>query len=134
MVFVSAAGPGGAWLSRSLTKKGQGGWVVAPSLLPKKPGERGTTTRRDAIPLARLRRSGNRTPGYVPQGEAAAMRDLGRARADAIHALQAATLRLKAFRLRQDIRPGQVWDEFAIGTAASMPVAGAARCRGLEPG
>jgi hypothetical protein len=37
-------------------------------------------------------------------------------------------------RLRQDIRPGQVWDEFAIGTAASMPVAGAVRCRGLEPG
>ena len=37
-------------------------------------------------------------------------------------------------RLRQDIQPGQTWDEFAIGTAAAMPVAGAVRCRGLEPG
>jgi hypothetical protein len=37
-------------------------------------------------------------------------------------------------RLRQDIEPGQTWDEFAIGTSASMPVAGAVRCRGLEPG
>jgi hypothetical protein len=37
-------------------------------------------------------------------------------------------------RLRQDIQPGQTWDEFAIGTSASVPVAGAVRCRGLEPG
>jgi hypothetical protein len=37
-------------------------------------------------------------------------------------------------RLRQDIQPGQTWDELAIGTAAAMPVAGAVRCRGLEPG
>ena len=37
-------------------------------------------------------------------------------------------------RLRQDIQPGQTWDEFAIGTAAAMPVAGAVRCRGPEPG
>jgi hypothetical protein len=37
-------------------------------------------------------------------------------------------------RLRQPIEPGQTWDEFAIGTAASRPVTGAVRCRGLEPG
>jgi hypothetical protein len=37
-------------------------------------------------------------------------------------------------RLRQPIEPGQTWDELAIGTAASRPVTGAVRCRGLEPG
>jgi transposase len=48
LVFVYEAGPCGSWLSRSLTKKGHGCWVVAPSLLPKKPGDRVTTNRRDA--------------------------------------------------------------------------------------
>jgi hypothetical protein len=37
-------------------------------------------------------------------------------------------------RLRQDILPGQTLDEQAVATAASRPITGAARCRGLEPG
>jgi transposase len=61
LVFVYEAGPCGSWLSRSLTKKGDDGWVVAPSLMPKKAGARVTTDRRDAVPLARLTRSGDRT-------------------------------------------------------------------------
>jgi transposase len=77
---------------------------VAPSLGPKTAGDRVKTARRDATPLARLRRSGDVTPVYVPAVEAEAIRDLARARADAIRDRQAAKNRLKAFLLRQDIR------------------------------
>src|SRR5215831_1175044 len=104
LIFVYEAGPCGYWLYRYLTKKGQVCWVVAPSLIPKKPGDRVKTNRRDAIKLARLMRSGDLTPVYVPQVEDEAIRDLCRAREDAIHDLKAAKFRLKAFLLRQDIR------------------------------
>jgi transposase len=104
LVFVYEAGPCGYWLYRYLTKKGQVCWVVAPSLLPKKPGDRVKTNRRDAIKLARLMRSGDLTPVYVPKVEDEAIRDLCRAREDAIHDLKAAQFQLKAFLLRQDIR------------------------------
>src|SRR5205823_5018930 len=49
LVFVSAAGPCGSWLSRSLTKKDSPCWVLAPSLLPQQAGDRVTTDRRDAV-------------------------------------------------------------------------------------
>jgi transposase len=104
LVFVYEAGPCGYWLYRYLTKKGQVCWVVAPSLIPKKPGDRVKTNRRDAIKLARLMRSGDLTPVYVPTVDDEAIRDLCRAREDAIHDLKAAKFRLKAFLLRQDIR------------------------------
>jgi transposase len=54
LVFVSEACPCGSWLYRSLRRQGDDGWVVAPSLLPKKAGARGKTDRRDAVHLARL--------------------------------------------------------------------------------
>jgi transposase len=104
LVFVYEAGPCGYWPYRYLTKKGHVCWVVAPSLIPKKPGERVKTNRRDAIKLARLMRSGDLTPVYVPQVEDEAMRDLCRAREDAIRDLKTAKCRLKAFLLRHDIR------------------------------
>ena len=104
LLFVSEAGPCGYWLSRSLTQKGHVCWVVAPSLIPKKPGDRVKTNRRDAIKLARLRRSGDLTPVYVPQVEDEAMRDLCRAREETIRALQAAKFQRKAFLLRHDSR------------------------------
>src|SRR5262245_24722518 len=104
LVFVYEAGPCGYWLYRSLTKKGDDCWVVAPSLLPKKAGDRGKTDRRDALQLARLMRSGDLTPVSVPKVEDEAMRDLCRAREDALRDLKAAQWRLKAFLLRQDIR------------------------------
>jgi transposase len=78
--------------------------VVAPSLIPKKSGDRVKTDRRDAIQLARLRRSGDLTPVYVPTVEDEAIRDLARAREDTIADLKAAKFRLKAFLLRHDIR------------------------------
>jgi len=104
LVFVYEAGPCGYWLYRYLTNKGQVCWVVAPSLIPKKAGDRVKTDRRDAVQLARLMRSGDLTPVYVPQVEDEAMRDLSRAREDALRDLKAAKFRLKAFLLRQDIR------------------------------
>src|SRR5919109_3025982 len=68
-VFVYEAGPWGSWLYRDLTKKGYRCWVVAPSLVPKKAGGRVKTERRDATQLARLMRSGDLPPVYVPQVE-----------------------------------------------------------------
>ena len=78
--------------------------MVAPSLLPKKAGARVKTHRRDAIKLARLLRSGDLPPVYVPAVADAAMRDLGRARADTLHELQAAQGRRTAFLLRHALR------------------------------
>src|ERR671934_445066 len=104
LVFVYEAGPCGSWLSRYFTKKGDDGWVVAPSLIPKKSGDRVKTNRRDAVQLARLARSGDLTAVYVPQGEDEAIRDLSRAREDTLSDLKDAKFRLKAFLLRHDIR------------------------------
>jgi transposase len=104
LIFVYEAGPCGYWLSRYLTKKGYDCWVVAPSLIPKKPGDRVKTDRRDAVQLARLARSGDLTVVYVPTVEDEAIRDLTRAREDTIGDLKAAKFRLKAFLLRHDIR------------------------------
>src|SRR5499433_3920898 len=104
LVFVYEAGPCGYWLYRYLTKKDYVCWVVAPSLIPKKAGDRVKTDRRDAVQLARLRRSGDLTPVYVPRVEDEAIRDLSRAREDTIRDLQAAKFRLKAFLLRHDSR------------------------------
>jgi transposase len=104
LIFVYEAGPCGYWLYRSLTQKGHGCWVVASSLSPQKPGDRVTTNRRDAITLARLMRSGALIPVSVPQVADEAMRDLCRARAETIRALQAAQFQRKAFLLRHAIR------------------------------
>jgi transposase len=103
-VFVYEAGPCGYWLYRSLMKKGDVCWVVAPSMIPKKAGDRVTTDRRDAMQLARLMRSGDLTPVYVPAVDDAAIRDLSRAREDTLRDRKAAKLRLKAFLLRHAIR------------------------------
>ena len=104
LVFVYEAGPCGYWLYRSLMNKGYVCWVVAPSLMPKKAGDRVKTDRRDAMQRARLMRSGDLTPVYVPAVDDAAIRDLSRAREDTLRDLKAAKLRLKAFLLRHDIR------------------------------
>jgi transposase len=104
LVFVYEAGPCGSWLYRSLRKHGYACWVVAPSLIPKKAGDRVQTDRRDAVQLARLMRSGALTPVYVPNVEDEAIRDLCRAREDTIGGLKAAKFRRTAFLLRHDSR------------------------------
>src|SRR5207244_494580 len=104
LVFVYEAGPCGYWLYRYLTKKALTCVVVAPSLIPRKPGDRVKTDKRDALTLARLARSGDLTPVYVPAVPDEAVRDLARAREDALKDLNAARFRLKALLFRNDIR------------------------------
>jgi transposase len=104
LVFVYEAGPCGYWLYRYLTRKGFACSVVAPSLIPRKPGDRVKTDRRDAVTLARLLRSGDLTAIYVPRVDDEAIRDLSRAREDAMHDLKRSKVRLKAFLLRHDVR------------------------------
>jgi transposase len=96
LVLVYEAGPCRDGLSRYLTKKDDVCWVVAPSFIPKQAGDRVTTDRRDARPLAWLLRSGDLTPGSGPTVDEEALRDLRRAREDTLRALKAATRRLKA--------------------------------------
>jgi transposase len=79
-------------------------YVVAPSLIPTKAGDRVNTARRAAVQLARLIRLGDLTPVDVPQVEAEASRDLSRAREEAIRALQAAKFRLNALLRRHASR------------------------------
>jgi len=103
LLFAYEAGPCGFVLHRYLTGKGLDCRVIAPSLIPKKPGDRIKTDRRDAVELARLLRSGDLNPVYVPSIEDEAIRDLSRAREDSVKDLKAAKLRLKSFLLRLGI-------------------------------
>jgi transposase len=103
-IFGYEAGPCGSWLYRYLTNKGDDCWVVAPSLIPQKPGERVNTDRRDAMHLARLARSGDLTVGSVPTVADEAIRDLTRAREDTRRDVKSAKFRLNAVLLRHDIR------------------------------
>ena len=77
---------------------------MAPSQIPKKAGERVKTDHRDAVQLARLLRTGDLTPVYVPEVEDEAIRDLVRAREEALKDVKAAKAGLKAFLLRHNIR------------------------------
>ncbi|MGH7393138.1 MAG: IS110 family transposase [Candidatus Rokuibacteriota bacterium] len=104
LVVAYEAGPCGYWLYRYLTRTDVACLVVAPSLIPRKPGDRVKTDRRDAVTLARLLRSGDLEPIYVPRVEDEAVRDLSRGREDAVADLKRSKPRLKAFLLRHDIR------------------------------
>src|SRR5436189_1421993 len=104
LLFAYEAGPCGYWLYRYLTRRGLSCAVVAPSLIPRKPGDRVKTDRRDAVTLARLLRSGDLSSIYVPTVDDEAIRDLSRAREDAVRDLKRHKVRLKAFLLRQDLR------------------------------
>jgi transposase len=73
-------------------------------LIPRKPGDRVKTDRRDAAQLARLLRSGDLNPVYVPSVEDESIRDLCRLREDVVSDLRVAKQRLKSFLLRHDVR------------------------------
>ena len=100
LLFCYEAGPCGYGLYRWLTEAGHDCQVVAPSLIPKKAGERIKTDRRDALKLARLLRSGELTAVWVPDKEQEAMRDLTRARDDMKSQERKARQQLNAFVLR----------------------------------
>jgi transposase len=99
--FCYEAGPCGYGIQRHLSTHGHECVVVAPSLIPRRAGDRIKTDRRDAISLARLHRGGELTAVWVPDPGHEAMRDLVRARLDAVHALRRARQQLSGFLLRQ---------------------------------
>lgn len=98
------AGVTGYGLFRLLKTMGIACEVIAPSLIPKKAGERVKTDRRDAIQLARLFRAGELTPVHVPDEKDEALRDLVRAREDVKEDQLRAKHRLTKFFLRHEIR------------------------------
>ncbi|MFH1185895.1 MAG: IS110 family transposase [Chloroflexota bacterium] len=108
LAVVYEAGPCGYGLYRHLRKKGIECSVVAPSMIPRRPGDRIKTDRRDAINLARGHRSGDFRAVYVPGPEDEAVRDLTRSREDAVLASKRARQQLGAMLLRQGfVYPGQ---------------------------
>ncbi len=99
------AGPCGFSLHRRLNREdGFYCVVVAPSLIPRKPGERIKTDRRDGRKLMELGRAGLLTEVHAPTPSDEALRDLSRARADARRDLTRARQRMSAFLLRHDRR------------------------------
>src|SRR6059036_200153 len=106
--FVYEAGPCGFGIYRHLTTRGEECVVVSPSMVPKRSGDRVKTDRRDSVTLARLHRAGELRAIYVPDDADEAMRDLVRAREDAVVGGTQAKYGLKAFLLRQGRRyPGR---------------------------
>ncbi|MEZ8886270.1 IS110-like element ISVisp2 family transposase [Vibrio sp. 10N.222.54.F6] len=102
--FVYEAGPCGYWTYRLMTSLGHCCYVVAPSLIPKKPGDRVKTDKRDAAKLAKLLKAEELTPIYVPEAEDEAIRDLSRARETAMKDLKDTKFQLKGFLLRNNIQ------------------------------
>ena len=100
LVFCYEAGPTGYGLYRQLMALGHECTVVAPSLIPKRPGERVKTNRRDALTLAKLHRAGELTAVWVPGPGDEAVRELVRAREAAMEELRCARQHLQSFLLR----------------------------------
>jgi transposase len=103
-VFCYEAGPCGYGIHRLLTKLGFECAVVAPTMIPRKVGDRVKTDRRDAEMLARLWRAGELTAIWTPDEEHEAMRDLIRTRKQAMSALKVAKQQLLSFLLRHGLR------------------------------
>jgi len=98
------AGPTGFVLARRCAQLRIDCQVVAPSLIPSRAGDRVKTDRRDARKLARLHRAGELSAVHVPEASDEAMRDLCRARTDAVQDLRRGRAQLKAFLLRHGYR------------------------------
>ena len=98
--FCYEAGPCGYGIYRQLSQQGLDCQAVAPSLIPRKAGDRVKTDRRDALSLARLHRAGELTAVWVPDGAQEALRDLTLTREDIKHLLLQSKQQLLAFLLR----------------------------------
>src|SRR5215467_224929 len=103
LTFCYEAGPTGYGLYRQIKSLGHECIVGAPSLIPKKAGDRVKTNRRDAISLAKLLRSGDLTAVWVPDRQHEAMRELTRARETAMNDLRAKRQQISAFLLRRGV-------------------------------
>jgi len=103
LTFCYEAGPTGYGLYRQIKGLGHACMVVAPSLIPRKPGERVKTNRRDALSLVKQLRAGDLTAVWVPDARHEAMRDLTRARETAVEDLRRKRQQVSAFLLRQGL-------------------------------
>jgi len=126
--FCYEAGGCGYGIYRQLTALGHRCMVVATSMIPRKPGERIKTDRRDSQKLAILHRSGDLTPVWVPDATHEALRDLVRARVDATMHLMRARQQLLAFLLRhgRSYTTGKNWTQrhrsWLAGQSFELPV------------
>jgi transposase len=122
LTFCYEAGPTGYGLYRQIKSLGHECMVVAPSLIPKKPGERVKTNRRDALSLVKQLRAGDLTAVWVPDSRHEAMRDLTRARETAVEDLRCKRQQVSAFLLRQGLHyPGErTWTKTHRGWLASQ--------------
>jgi transposase len=122
LTFCYEAGPTGYGLYRQIGSLGHECVVVAPSLIPKKPGDRVKTNRRDALGLVKLLRAGELTAVWVPDARHEAMRDLTRARDAAVEDLRRKRQQVSSFLLRQGLHyPGQkTWTKTHLGWLASQ--------------
>lgn len=102
--FCYEAGACGYGVYRQLRELKHDCMVVAPSLIPRKAGDRVKTDRRDSLGLARLHRAHELTPVWVPDGAQEALRDLTRGREDMKHVQRQVKQRLLAFLLRHGKR------------------------------
>jgi len=100
LTFCYEAGPTGYGLQRLIARLGHDCVVVAPSLIPKKVGDRVKTNRRDALGLVKLLRAGELTAVWVPDARHEAMRDLTRAREAAVTDLTSKRLQVSSLLLR----------------------------------
>lgn len=103
LTFCYEAGPTGYGLCRTIERLGHTCAVVAPSLVPKKPGNRVKTNRRDAESLAKLSRAGELTAVWVPDEHHEGMRDLSRAREAAVKDLTAKRQQISSLLLRHGL-------------------------------
>src|ERR1700681_3992576 len=122
LTFCYEAGPTGYGLYRQIESLGHECMVVAPSLIPKKPGERVKTNRRDALNLVKLLRAGDLTAVWVPDTHHEAMRDLTRARDAAVEDLRCKRQQVSAFLLRQGLHytGKRTWTKAHMGWLASQ--------------
>jgi transposase len=105
---VYEAGPTGYGLHRELCRRGYGSQIAAPSLIPRRPGVRIKNDRRDCVRLAELSRAGELKAIWVPDEAHEAMRNLWRAREDAVGMRLKTRQQLQAFLLRHARRyPGK---------------------------
>ena len=120
LTFCYEAGPTGYGLYRQIKSLGQECMVVAPSLIPQRPGDRVKTNRRDALSLVKLLRAGELTAVWVPDPRHEAMRDLTRARGSAVADLRAKRQQVSSFLLRHGLHYGgkKTWTKAHMGWLA----------------
>jgi transposase len=123
--FCYEAGPTGYDLYRQITGLGHECLVAAPSLIPRKPGDRVKTNRRDALDLAKTFRAGDLTAVWVPDPRHEAMRELTRARGAAAQDLRVKRQQVSSFLLRHGRHyPGQTtWGKMHMRWLASQKLA-----------